>query len=46
MKNSQKSQIKWENFPQPAVTFGMLTYQNMYINHTNNLWKFGEDTVL
>ena len=25
---------------------GRLTYQNVYIIQTNNMWKFGEDTTL
>ena len=29
-----------------TVTFGMLTYQNVYINQTHNLWKFGVDTII
>ena len=30
----------------PAVTLGILTYQNVYIDQTHNLRKFGEDTIL
>ena len=29
-----------------AVISNMLTYQNMYINQTHDLWMFGEDTIL
>ena len=32
-KNANKS----DNFPQSAVTFDMLIYQNVYINQTHNL---------
>ena len=35
MKNTQKYSIESENLP--AVTFGMLTNQNMYIDQTLNL---------
>ena len=46
MKNSQKTQLKGDILPLSAVTFDMLTFQNVYINQTHNLWMFGEDTVL
>ena len=26
--------------------FGMMIYQNVYINQPHNLWKFGEDTAI
>ena len=46
MKIPKKYTIKSENLPQPAVTFDMLTFKNVYINETHNLWNFGEDTTI
>ena len=37
-----KNVIKSENLPEPAVTYGILTLQNVYINQTHNLWKFNK----
>ena len=31
-----KNAIESENLPLPAITFGMLTHQNVYINQTYN----------
>ena len=40
-----RNAIKSENSPEHAVTWGMLTYQNVSIDWTHNLGKFGEDTT-
>ena len=36
-ENSQKNEIKSENLPYPAVTFGMLTYLYVEINQAHYL---------
>ena len=33
----QKNTVKSENLSQPAVTIGMLTYQNMYIDYDDTV---------
>ena len=35
-----------KNLPQPAITFGMLMYQNMYIDLAYNLRKFTVDKTI
>ena len=37
MKFPKKNTIDSENLAQLAVTFGILTFQKMYINQTRNL---------
>ena len=44
-KFKKKNAIQSGNLPQAVVTFGMLTYQHVYIDQTYNLWKFGWDEI-
>ena len=41
-----KNTIKSENFPKPAFISGKRTYQNLWVNQTHNIRKFGGDTIL
>ena len=43
---AKKKPIKSENLPWLIVTFGISTYQNVYIAETHNLWKIDENIKL